>query len=177
MEPTLSTLIQRHKIKLIRTKKNSHPIAIQYTDYLPPWRIKTTGKAEASIWNPKECALIDIPDYTYDVVVYNTISNRISCTDKHSKTFLDLPSVFPNSMKCSLRRSLLNFSRSAFWTFLAAIGFFNSTSGLCLWLEEEKKLSTQKALIKQTKTKLMMYTAFQLQNHDHIMLNSYETIT
>lgn len=43
-----------------------------------------------------------------------------------------LPSRCPNSMNCSFSLSLLNFSRSAFWTFLASLVSFTSTSAVSL---------------------------------------------
>lgn len=65
-------------------------------------------------------------------------ANRV----RENKTYLcyikqrcaNLPRVFPNSMNCSFKRSLLNFSRSAFCTFLAAIESLSSASGFCLLL-------------------------------------------
>lgn len=51
---------------------------------------------------------------------------------------LTLPNVFPSSRKCSFSLSLLNFSRSAFWIFLTAIGSFTSASALNLRIAQKE---------------------------------------
>ena len=83
------------------------------------------------------CKIISIQNSIRGTQKLKLIKERENSVQYYTKTsYFTSPKAFPNSINCSFNRSLLNFSLSAFWTFLAVTKSLNSPSDLLLLINK-----------------------------------------